>query len=154
MLFEALKEATKIREDAAKAAAAAANAALRPALQQFMEQHPDVRAIAWSQYTPYFNDGEPCVFSVNEIHVLPASYVVAEGDDDPLTDAPYGDGWEELPWRADGELPGVSRDTLAALRDLNRTLQNAEPELEAVFGDHAIVVVTKDGAQVETYDHD
>ena len=25
-----------------------------------------VKAVAWTQYTPYFNDGEPCEFSVND----------------------------------------------------------------------------------------
>lgn len=28
--------------------------------------HPEVTGIAWTQYTPYFNDGDPCVFSVGE----------------------------------------------------------------------------------------
>lgn len=26
---------------------------------------PRLKAITWSQYTPYFNDGDPCVFGVN-----------------------------------------------------------------------------------------
>ena len=28
--------------------------------------YPEVRAIGWNQYTPYFNDGEPCVFRTGE----------------------------------------------------------------------------------------
>jgi hypothetical protein len=27
---------------------------------------PGVKKLRWSQYTPYFNDGEPCEFSLNE----------------------------------------------------------------------------------------
>lgn len=28
--------------------------------------YPEVTGIAWTQYTPYFNDGEPCVFRAGE----------------------------------------------------------------------------------------
>src|ERR1044072_5669755 len=26
--------------------------------------NPIIESFAWTQYTPYFNDGEPCIFSV------------------------------------------------------------------------------------------
>lgn len=29
---------------------------------------PRIEAVRWVQYTPYFNDGEPCVFSISEYH--------------------------------------------------------------------------------------
>lgn len=31
----------------------------------------NVWGIAWTQYTPYFNDGEDCIFSVNDPYELP-----------------------------------------------------------------------------------
>lgn len=36
-------------------------------VQQFFEACPEVNAIFWRQYTPYFNDGEPCEFSVHDL---------------------------------------------------------------------------------------
>lgn len=30
--------------------------------------YPEVSGIAWTQYTPYFNDGEPCVFQAGEAY--------------------------------------------------------------------------------------
>ena len=36
---------------------------------EFFKQFPDVKALRWTQYTPQFNDGEPCVFNVNDIEV-------------------------------------------------------------------------------------
>jgi len=35
------------------------------ATKSLFEDFPRVKFIGWSQYTPYFNDGDPCVFSVN-----------------------------------------------------------------------------------------
>ena len=33
----------------------------------FWEQNPDIKSIVWTQYAPYFNDGDPCIFSVREV---------------------------------------------------------------------------------------
>lgn len=40
---------------------------LKPIFSGFMEANPAVKAIFWTQYTPYWNDGEECFFSVNNI---------------------------------------------------------------------------------------
>jgi len=34
----------------------------------FFRAYPEVKCIYWTQYTPHFNDGEDCVFEVNEIY--------------------------------------------------------------------------------------
>jgi hypothetical protein len=56
------------RAEIEKAAQEKAKAILAPGLQEFMEAHPDVKAIGWTQYTPYFNDGEECIFGVHSLH--------------------------------------------------------------------------------------
>lgn len=38
--------------------------------KQFFEENPEIKCITWSQFTPYFNDGEPCVFGVGEVKFL------------------------------------------------------------------------------------
>lgn len=38
---------------------------LRERAQQIFEQHSDLDSFGWTQYTPYFNDGDACVFGVN-----------------------------------------------------------------------------------------
>lgn len=35
-------------------------------IKLFFDECPNVQAVVWSQYTPYFNDGDECVFRVNE----------------------------------------------------------------------------------------
>lgn len=34
--------------------------------QKAFDEIPSLQSIEWTQYTPYFNDGDSCVFSVNE----------------------------------------------------------------------------------------
>lgn len=34
--------------------------------RDFFAKYPMVEKVSWAQYTPHFNDGEPCVFGVNE----------------------------------------------------------------------------------------
>jgi hypothetical protein len=60
------------------------------------EQHPEseftealdkllgmegVESVRWTQYTPYFNDGEPCVFGANDCYVKLAGADEEAGDD-------------------------------------------------------------------------
>lgn len=55
---------------------ALAEKALNESVQKLFDAHPIVNEIFWTQYTPYFNDGEACEFSVNE------AYFILEGDED------------------------------------------------------------------------
>ncbi len=38
--------------------------------EELFNVYPEVRAVRWTQYTPYFNDGDPCVFNVHDISLL------------------------------------------------------------------------------------
>lgn len=37
--------------------------------RNFFAKYPMVEKVSWTQYTPYFNDGDACVFGVNEPQV-------------------------------------------------------------------------------------
>lgn len=105
--------------------------------------------IVWSQYTPYFNDGEACVFRVND----PSLYSVGGSEE-------YGDD----------DLYGLVRDTewtRGRRNELNNKYgkdtidhllavwsQLDEDILEAVFGDHVEITITKDKVSVGDYSHD
>lgn len=52
-------------------------------IKLFFEECPKVQAVVWSQYTPYFNDGDECIFSVNEPYFITKNF-----DRDDLLD-PY-----------------------------------------------------------------
>lgn len=138
----ALGELSAKRKAIEDAAREQAKAILAPGLKEFMEAHPSVKAIGWTQYTPHFNDGDPCTFGVHGLHASASD----ERDDDF-----YGEGWHELYGKT---AEGFSNESWAALHELEKALTGAEPELEAAFGDHVRVIVTRDGVDIEEYSHD
>lgn len=44
---------------------------MKEAFREFLEKYDEVvENIYWTQYTPYFNDGEACEFGVNDVFIL------------------------------------------------------------------------------------
>jgi len=65
---EILKESEDFREESAKAINVILQKGkdlLKKGLNVIFEEYPNIDSISWNQYTPYFNDGDPCEFSVN-----------------------------------------------------------------------------------------
>lgn len=140
---------------------------------------PNLHMICWTQYTPYFNDGEECYFSRHEIYAVRKSYVDSLEEEDhgryppPIIfedDATHHrmqkpseyvfagrakyDFYEKeaSTWEA---LSQEERDETSLVAEFVKTL-NEIPEdiLEAMFGNHVAVYVTRDGIEVEEYSHD
>lgn len=120
---------------------------IRPILQNFLKDHPAVKALAWTQYVPYFNDGEECVFFVNDL-----TYSLVDADE--RDGSHYGEGWQDVYSHTPCE--GVSEETHKALNELDQLIRSdaMEDTLQVIFGSHARVIVTSEGVEVEEYDHD
>jgi hypothetical protein len=43
--------------------------ALLEVFKDFWEGNPEIESLCWTQYAPHFNDGDACVFSVNDIEI-------------------------------------------------------------------------------------
>ena len=116
-------------------------------VQDFMTTHPLACAIRWSQYTPYFNDGDACVFRVDQVFVLRR-----EPTKEDLETYPYDGDWEE-------SYSSKKDPLLKALRKFEEEISGPmEDMLQVAFGDHKeIIVYRKNGKitiQVEEYEHD
>jgi hypothetical protein len=116
---------------------------------------PGVHAVRWRQYTPYFNDGEPCEFSVNELEVR---FSPLDDEEDERGD--YEDGFVDSYsfnyLRKDGELSELSDEHFAALTKATTEWQRlyADEVCRRNFGDHSTVTATLEGFDVEFYDHE
>lgn len=99
------------------------------ALAEFI---PEGRMLVWSQYTPYFQDGDPCTFGVNEPCLQPDEDFM-----DPL------DPWE-------GEY--IRRAEYEVLHSAWKDITSDETLMEAAFGDHVAVAVRRSG-EFRTSDH-
>jgi hypothetical protein len=137
-----------------------------PALDELLAV-PGVEAVRWEQYTPYFNDGDPCVFGIGEVRVKVAGH--EEGGDyddgflssyDTYTYERNEDGqidWGNNPKQIPLEFAGISANDLkAAIIRAEKKAFNGQHNvlLAREFGDHAQVTATKDGFNVEYYEHD
>lgn len=118
-----------------------------------------VKAVVWEQYTPYFNDGDACEFSFYEVRVKLSKRFYA--DDEEFEDGgDYGDGTLSTYELYSGSYHNPvyvrnGQDTEEIYQAL-RAFPSAHLEDVALanFGDHAKVTATKDGFEVEFYDHD
>lgn len=157
-------------------------------------RYPGITGASWMQYTPYFNDGEPCEFNVYSDIRLYADEVLEddEGYDDggfesyyipdslpdiyvrPEPDEYYTrieswsghnrmDQWEAYQiaeenrintWRENGWTELQLRAFKEEVNKVEKWLASHEEFLEDVFGDHVKITVSKDGIEVDDYDHD
>lgn len=134
---------------------------------EFFEANPGVNAIVWTQYSPFFNDGDECVFRVND----PSFTNAVEEQLDNINYGEY-DGEDENVWVAEAwsltstgdwakELRNkikecnsvVDVESLGAFSD-TITSNAMEDVMESMFGNHVRVVATRDGFYVDDFDHD
>ena len=138
-----------------------AQAIFKETTKEFFENNPGVTAIIWTQYTPYFNDGEACVFSVGDAHFTNANaeqmadiarYGDYEGDDETV--------WSENSWgfeynkkKNNKFYEGVNLEDVDQFASM---ICDSEMEevMQEMFGDHVRVTATREGFDVEEYDHD
>lgn len=130
--------------------------AVKELFKEFFDKHPEVEDVHWRQYTPYFNDGDPCYFSVHEMN-LTLNAPVEDSEEDPgdedEEDEDYDDDYEE---EADGWSLRNSEDPKEKQlgEDMGVLEDIPDDVLEYVFGDHVSITATREGFSVNEYDHD
>jgi hypothetical protein len=158
--------------------------AIKKFFDEFFVKFPNVGAVQWEQYTPFWNDGESCTFSRGEFKVAPLSYddnkeddvaaiedaqaaakepqvEQAEEEDEEDTDEwTFLDSYEiqeEVDREASENDPDVAHpeELLAALDYLEEQTNDTEEEFQESFGDHAQVTASRKGISVAAYeDHE
>lgn len=123
--------------------------------KELFDKSEKIQSFGWRQYTPYFNDGDTCEFSVH--------------CNDPYVNGEYIDECDWYDWRIKYYLKGDEK--YANLLTENPELDiesykvveefisviNSIPEdfLKDLFGDHAQITIYKDGrVEVDEYEHD
>lgn len=142
-----------------------------------VHEDPGIESFGWIQYTPYFNDGEQCVFSVGNVWFLTPDDTV-DKEDQRLREEDYY-VWEEehsysgkkgfartvdvwtypetgRPHKEEVDNPRWDQRRYERCEVLSQMLYSSHFNLAlmAKFGDHAIVTVNKDKITVEFYEHE
>lgn len=112
--------------------------------QDIFEQFPEIASFAWTQYTPYWCDGDVCEFGVNDY------FDVTTVD---------GDEWEDVsthyqhPENSPYYRPKTREDEVGDA--LSAMVSSVDEEtMKEMFGDHVKVTVSREGIEVEEYEHE
>lgn len=139
--------------------------------------HPKVSKVRWTQYTPYFNDGEACEFSSHgaQISLVGAERVADEEGYEDSEGRWYDEGDEifydtyslytyetdenGIVQRNSGKVYKVkgieTEDVAVALAEFEIHLNSKHYVwLNETFGDPAEVTATAEGFEVEFYEHE
>jgi hypothetical protein len=129
--------------------------ALKEAFTELFTKNPELESITWAQYTPYFNDGDACTFSVHGFDIelsenAPDEWHEALGEYD-------GGGYHYGETLSDyGDKIKKKAPKLSELQDAVSELAGELPDdlLQYIFGDHCQVTVTREGMETSEYEHD
>lgn len=139
----------------------------------FAEYGDVVHSFGWAQYTPYFNDGDPCTFGMNGLWVYAVEDVKGVEDEDQLYDLLHewkydyegspAFGYSDSKYRKTtgygrNELPNPNYDprygeAYEACQAIYSALSDNDLALD-LFGDHVEVTFSAEGVDVEEHDHD
>ena len=115
--------------------------------KEVLEKSNYVNRIYWYQYTPYFNDGEPCEFGVYDIWF----------QTDPEEDMDMDEEYSFSVWSEEyKDYHDHPKEEHQMYYELTETVQSLGDVLESVFGDHAHISYTKGDEDflIDHYYHD
>ena len=135
-----LKAVTKKADAAQKALKKELQAAFNEAAQAFFVQAPDGTTLTWCQYTPYFNDGDPCEFAVNTPDIV-------VGEKEELID-------HNFRWGEHDDSDKLTPEVKEQVEYLAGFIETEEDLMESLYGNGYKVFLSKDGASVTEYEHD
>ena len=134
-------------------------AVLKREIKEFFDKNSNITAIYWTQFAPYFNDGEPCEFRTNDFYATNCpldgfddlylgSYAMSlKGGDESISVVSRWD-YSTRKRASDIDLKAV-QDFLEMLDDIDSNVY------KDMFGEHVRVTCTRNGFSVEDCsDHD
>lgn len=110
---------------------------------EIFANNPTLVAVRWAQYTPYFNDGDACHFTLHQVYLKFSSDVEPNQEDGDIED------------EDDGFVAYWSGPRSNLTLQIDNILYGVKEALEIILGDHVEVTVARDGlVEVEEFDHD
>lgn len=133
-----IAKARKEMEDVAKKAFAEVAA-------DVFTKFPTLQSFGWTQYTPYFNDGDECTFRCNSD--CPTLTFLTDGEEEEF-DTNYGDEPDDPKTPADlrEKAEEAVQEFLGAFED---------DDMQTMFDNHVRVTASRDGTtSTSEYEHD
>ncbi len=130
------------------------NILLKAETAKLFEKFPELSAVSFVQYTPYFCDGDVCEFGLHGVYAklknpTPTTSTANPGFADVEDEIEEDSG----DWLDSYELKGKS-NAKEALDQLEGSLESILDSLEIIFGDSVRVIITREGVETEEYEHE
>jgi hypothetical protein len=123
---------------------------VKAVFNELFDNYPEVQACNWHQYIPSFNDGDPCEFTVGELHWQIDGVISKYAPDDRSAEDYDGESKEEDPrWVSSWELKETP--LYDVVKVVESTLYRIEDCLEFAFDSNAEITVTRDSITVDEY---
>lgn len=141
----------------------------------FEKSKGKIKSFGWTQYTPYFNDGDSCEFGVNFDYpnINGVDYddieninkgIYKQITDDNIIEHKEFNKTKGYHWYVDKQVgqdgyfpnPDYDYELVSIIDDFKSALSDIDSEfLKELFGDHVLVTVNDDGTiETEEYEHD
>jgi hypothetical protein len=123
------------------------------------EKYPTLESFGWTQYTPYFNDGDVTIFSANTDYLNINGEYVDESNWSQKTKVIDWGNWNKDTRKYEGRVEEDNDDYDPILSEASNEIVDFLGQFDndfylSKFGDHAEITVTKDGVDISDYDHD
>lgn len=114
---------------------------------ELIEAVPEIERVYWTQYTPYWNDGETCIFSVNDI-----CYDWSDEENDLEDEADFDGGFLTY---VDWDIKKLEEEYESALVEYNKKVKEFEstcrPGAPYNFAEYKLEKLDKSRRLVEIY---
>lgn len=115
--------------------------------KSIFDKYPKLERFSWTQYTPHFNDGDACEFGVRN-HDIPITYDGKDFDDVSKYTFDTSESYCD-----DNAISLYGfKDAFVEIDALLKNFE--EDDYKFMFGDHVEITVSRDGVNVEEYEHD
>ncbi len=128
--------------------------ALKESADILFQKYPKLESFSWAQYTPYFNDGDPCEFSIYE---EPHSLIYGGIDIGEYSENDSIYNWRTKDLTEFGKTLFTDLGEYKVLQDnlivFINNLQKMEKTVQSILGE-GLVIIDRNGVEIEDYDHD
>ena len=127
--------------------------------KKIFEDNPNLESFSWSQYTPYFNDGDTCYFSAHTDYIYVNDELVDDSDwyhsINIKSYGKYNSVTKKFEGRVEEPNPNFDAKMSESVNQIVQILNLFDDDFYLQqFGDHMHVKVTRDGIHTSECDHD
>jgi hypothetical protein len=128
--------------------------------KDIFNDHPKLESFGWSQYTPYFNDGDTCIFRANTEYIKINEEDVDDSDWISENNVISWGIWDRVNKTYDGRVeepnPNYDKDLAEATSEVKEFLDHFDNDFYlSQFGDHSEITIKRSGEiVVDEYEHD